>query len=61
MSSSKIYNHNYTCRLNYVKRGGAVLAAGSLIARLDLDDSSKVLKVSEMFFYTNSVCYLLQG
>jgi len=31
--------------IHYVKRAGAVLATGSLIAKLELDDINKVQKV----------------
>mgnify|MGYP001803333587 FL=1 len=35
------------CSIRYVKRAGAVLAAGSLIAKLELEDSTKVTKAKK--------------
>ena len=35
------------CSIRYVKRAGAVLAAGSLIAKLELEDPTKVTKAKK--------------
>jgi len=41
-SSHSVYEY---FSIHYVKRAGAVLATGSLIAKLELDDINKVQKV----------------
>ena len=35
------------CSVHFVKRSGATLEAGSIVARLELDDPSRVQKVNK--------------